>query len=190
MATAVAQEGQPGPFPYMARTPMSNGVIYLTISSTRLPELRPLPWQGWPVAWTEWLIQTQSGNPTVAMQAPPGGEDDTAAAAAVCAAISASSSRALPCDAADAGGGDPARALPVSLVLRPPTDPRQLRQTGGPTVPERIRPPGSSVPAPSAGGRGGKGTRKAGKRSEPPKPAPKNASAPEERPGTDHLDYP
>ena len=134
-----------------------NGVTYLTFSAARLHELRPLAWSGWPVSWTEWLIQTHSGNPTIAMQAPPGGEDDTASAAAVFAAISASSARHLPCDVADVGRAAPDGAIPVSLVLRPPTDPWHPRQAGGPSVPERVRPPAESLPARRQGGENGKG---------------------------------
>ena len=161
-----------------------NGVTYLTLSAARLHELRPLTWDGWPVSWTEWLIQTHSGNPTIAMQAPPGGEDDTASAAAVFAAISASSARPLPCDVTNAGRDGPDGTIPVSLVLRPPTDTRHPRQAGGPAVPERIRQPAESLPARRPGGKNAKGTGKGGRRSQPPKPAPKSTATPEERPKT------
>ena len=137
-----------------------NGVTYLTFSAARLHELRPLAWSGWPVSWTEWLIQTHSGNPMIAMQAPPGGEDDTASAAAVFAAISANGAHPLPCDVADARRDTLDGAIPVSLVLRPPTDPRRRRQSGTPAVPGQIRPPAESMPARRPGGKGGKGKSK------------------------------
>ena len=163
-----------------------NGVMYLTFSADRLHELRPLAWSGWPVSWTEWLIQTHSGNPMIAMQAPPGGEDDTASAAAVFAAISANSARPLPCDVADAGRDAPDGAISVSLVLRPPTDPRRNRQPGSPVLPGQIRPPEESVAARGNGGKGGQGKSKGGRRPRPPKPAPKSAASPrgEPRPTT------
>ena len=134
------------------------------------------------MSWTEWLIRTHSGNPLIAMQAPPGEGDDTASAAAVFAAISANSAHPLPCDVADAGRDAPDGAIPVSLVLRPPTDPRRGRQPGAPAVLGQIRPSEESVTARRKGGKGGKGKSKGGRRPQPPKPAPKSAAPPREEP--------
>ena len=171
--TLTAQGGSPWAVAYrhLARVrDDSNGVVYLTLSASRLPELRPIPWTRWTVSLTEWLIQTHSGKPTAAMQAPLKGEDDTASAAAVFAAISANRARALLCHITDAGCEAPDGAIPVSLVVRPPTDPRQSRQAGGPAVPEWIRPPSDSLLARrlKTGGKSGKGRRKGGRRSQPP----------------------
>ena len=159
-----------------------NGVMYLTFSAARLQELRPLSWRGWPVSWTEWLIQTHSGNPMIAMQAPPGGEDDTASAAAVFAAMSARSARPLPCDVADAGRDAPEGAIAVSLVLRHPTDPRRNRHPGSPVLPGQVRPPEESLAARGNRGKGGQGKGKGGKRPRPPRPAPKSAASPRSEP--------
>ena len=134
------------------------------------------------MSWTEWLIQTHSGNPMIAMQAPPGGEDDTASAAAVFAAMSARSTRPLPCDVADAGRDAPGGAIAVSLVLRHPTDPRRNRHPGSPVLPGQVRPPEESLAARGNRGKGGRGKGKGGKRQRPPRPAPKSAASPRSEP--------
>ena len=137
-----------------------NGKLSLTFKAGDMPTLARRPWTGWPLAWTEWLRQTHSGNPTVMFHAPPGQESDTALAGSMYGALAAS-------------GAGP---IPVNLALLDPIDQRLLpvpaqttgRAGGGPT------PAAGTALAPAGTPRARSTSRTQGTR---PKPKPKTSTA-------------
>ena len=106
-----------------------NGKLSLTFKAGDMPTLARLPWTGWPLAWTEWLRQTHSGNPTIMFHVPPGQENDTALAGSIYGALAA--------------GG--ARPIPVNLALPSPVDQRLL------PVPAQTTGGAEGGPSPAAG---------------------------------------
>ena len=106
-----------------------NGKLSLTLKAGDMPELAGRPWKGWPLAWTEWLRPTHSGNPTIMLHTPPGKERDTGMPASIYAAMSA--------------GG--ARSIPVSLFLHDPIDPKLAPVD---TLGDEAKPRPSKAPTP------------------------------------------
>ena len=106
-----------------------NGKLSLAFKAGDMPKLARCPGNGWPLAWTGWLRQTHSGNPTIMHHAPPGREKDTGMAASIYGALTA--------------GG--ARPVPVNLLLHNPSDPKMapVATPGG-----KADPRSSKAPAP------------------------------------------
>ena len=127
-----------------------NDKLSVTLKAGDMPELARRRWKGWPLAWTEWLKHTHSGNPTMMLHAPPGEERDTGTAAAIYAAMSA--------------GGT--RPVPVTLFVQQPSDPK-LAPVDTPGAQAKPRP----MEAPSPASKSGKLKGAAIQR--PPKPQPR-----------------